>query len=170
MMNTGQMLLILGALVLFSLLLPSINQTILYNDRTLIASNAEMAAMSIAQRLLAEAGTKEFDVACITGPVLMPNQLTSASHLGPASGETYPNFNDLDDFDGLSIVDSLTFPSVPFTVTAQVDYVNPNNPTVVVGSPTFLKRLQVMVSGAYLINPMSEQPVQVNMEQIFAYF
>ena len=49
--NTGQMLLVIGALVLFSLMLPSMNQTILYNDRTLVSTNAELTAISLAEKI-----------------------------------------------------------------------------------------------------------------------
>lgn len=170
MANTGQMLLVLGALVLFSIMLPSLNSTILYNDRTLIATNAELAGISIAQKIVAEAGTKAFDVVCITSHPTSASQLTSPGNLGPAGGETYPNFNDLDDYHNLAIVDSLTLPSILFNISGLVNYVDSNNPSQTVGYQTFLKRLQVSVTSPYLINPASEQPVTITMEQIFAYY
>ena len=168
--NTGQMLLVIGALVLFSLMLPSMNQTILYNDRTLVSTNAELTAISLAEKIIAEAGTKAFDVFCITGTPTLASQLTSPYGLGPAYGEVYPNFNDLDDYDGMSIVDTTTFPSVAFNIAAKVRYVNPADPNQIVYYQTFLKKLRVTVSSPYLINPASEQPVTVSMEQIFAYY
>ena len=170
MVNTGQMLLILGALLLFSLMLPSLNQTMLYNDRTLLATNAELTAISLAEKILAEAGTKAFDIACITSNPLIPSQMTSAALLGPAWGETYPNFNDLDDYNNLALVDSVTFPSVLFNITSVVDYVDPIDPSTAVGYQTFVKRLRVSVTGPYLVNPASDAPVQITMEQLYAYF
>jgi hypothetical protein len=168
--NTGQMLLVLGALVLFSLMLPSMNQTILYNDRTLISTNAELTAISLAEKIIAEAGTKAFDVFCITGTPTSPSQLTSAYALGAAYGEVYPNFNDLDDYHNMSISDTTTFPSVPFNIAGQVVYINPANPNQTVNYQTYLKKLSVTVTSPYLINPASEQPVTVSLEQIFAYY
>ncbi len=170
MANTGQMLLVLGALVLFSLMLPSMNQSLLYNDRTLIATNAELTAISLAQKILAEAGTKAFDEVCLTTHPTTPNQLTALAAFGPEPGEAYPNFDDLDDYHGLSIQDSVTLPSVLFTIQGQVTYVNPNNPAVSTGSNSFLKQLRVTVTGPYLVNPASEQPVQITLEQIYAYY
>ena len=168
--NTGQTLLVLGSLVLFSLVLPSLNQTILYNDRTLVATNAEMTAISLAQKFLAEAGTKAFDTACVGAEPTSPSQLTSPFSLGPGMGETYPNFNDLDDFDGLAITDSITFPSVPFNITAVVNYVNPLSPTTVVAFQTWTKRMQVTVTSPWLINPASGTNVTITMEQVYAYY
>jgi hypothetical protein len=168
--NTGQMLLVLGALVLFSLMLPSMNQTILYNDRTLVSTNAELTAISLAEKIIADAGTKAFDVYCITGTPTSPSQLTSPYHLGPAYGEVYPYFNDLDDYHTMSIMDTTTFPSVSFNISARVNYVNPADPNQMVYYQTFLKKLRVTVTSPYLINPASEQPVTVSMEQIFAYY
>jgi hypothetical protein len=170
MANTGQMLLVLGALVLFSLMLPSMNRTILYNDRTLLSTNAELTGMSLAQKILDEAGTKAFDVVCITSHPTNPSQLTSPGSLGPAGGETYPNFNDLDDFHGVTILDSVTLPSVLFIITGQVTYADPNDPTQDVTYETFLKRLRVTVTGPYLVNPASGDSTQIALEQIFAYY
>ena len=170
MTNTGQMLLVLGALVLFSIMLPSLNQTLLHNDRTLISTNAELTAISLAEKILAEAGTLAFDVVCVTSHPTSPSQLTDPGNLGPAAGENYPNFNDLDDFHGVTIVDSTTLPSVLFNITGQVTYVDPNDPTQDVGYETFLKRLRVTVTGPYLVDPNSGTPTQIAMEQIYTYY
>ena len=170
MANTGQMLMVLGALLLFTIMLPSVNNTLLYNDRAVIESNAELVAMGLAQRILAEAGVEAFDVVCLSMPPTMANQLTAPGSLGPAGGETYPNFNDLDDFHNLSLVDSTSLPSVQFNITAQVVYVNPNNPSQVMGSQTFAKRLRVTVTSPFLVNPANNQPIQVQLEQVYAYY
>ncbi len=170
MTNTGQMLLILGALVLFSLLLPSINQSMLYNDRTLISTNAELAAMSLAEKVLAEAGAIAFDEVCLTSRPQVAGQLTRIGSLGPESGETYSNFDDLDDFHNVTILDSLTLPSVLFNIRGTVTYIDPNNPESVVNYRTFVKRLRVDVTGPYLVNPASEAAVQISMEQLYAFY
>jgi len=171
MANTGQMLLVLGSLVIFSLMLPSLNETLLYNDTTLISTNAELTAISLAQGMIAEAATKEFDAVCAGGyRPSSTSELTSSSGLGPGWWETYPDFNDIDDFNGLSLQDSTTFPSVLFNISCTVSYANPSNPDVNVSSTTWLKRLVVTVTSPYLINPASMQSVQIQMEQIFAFY
>jgi hypothetical protein len=164
------MLLILGALVLFSLMLPSLNETVLYNDTTLIATNAELTAIALAEKLLAEASTLAFDLYCLTTNITSPSQLTPAFSLGPAWGETYPNFNDLDDFNGLTLQDSTTFPSVLFNISCTVTYADTADPSLNVSTQTFLKRLLVNVTSPYLINPASGQSVTITMQQVFAYY
>ncbi len=170
MANTGQMLLVLGALLLFSLMLPSLNETLLYNDRTLVTSEVEIMAMSLAQMYLAEAGTKAFDEVCLTTSPKLPSQLTPTASLGRESSETYPNFDDMDDYLNLSLTDSVTMPSVKFTIAGAVCYMDPNNPSTTSASPTFIKRVRVTVGGPYLINPASETATQLTIEQLFAYY
>jgi hypothetical protein len=170
MVNTGQMLLVLGALMLFTLMLPSLNGTILYNDSALISAQAQVNAIALAQRYLAEAGTKVFDEACVSGNPTQPSQMTAAAFLGRGFGENYPDFDDLDDYDDLNIVDNTTLPSVSFTVTGEVTYMNPTNPTVVSSTQTYLKRLRISVTGPYLVDPGSQAPIPITVEQLFAYF
>lgn len=170
MVNTGQMILVLGALLLFSLTLPSMNQSLLYNDRTLIATSAEIAAMSLAQKILAEAGTKAFDEVCLTTYVQNASQLTPIASLGKETGEDYPNFDDLDDYHNVVIVDSLTLPSVPFTISGTVAYRKMNIPGEIESSQTFIKCLRVTVTSPYLVNPSHNSPTAISLEQLYTLY
>lgn len=170
MVNTGQMLLVLGALLLFTLMLPSLNETILYNDRSMVNTKAEMTAMTLAQRFLEEAGSKKFDEACVTGSPTLPSQMTPSGLLGRETGETYPNFDDVDDYNNLSFVDTLTLPTVRFNVAAAVTYINSSNPTQTSTSRTFIKQLRLTVTGPYLVNPASETAVQITLEQLYTFY
>ncbi len=170
MMNTGQILLVLGALVLFSMLLPSVNQSILYNDRTLISTNSEITAISLCEKFLGEASTMVFDEVCVSSRPQSTSQLTASASFGSETGESYPNFDDIDDFHGIAFQDSTTLPSVLFNIVGSVSYVDPNNPSNNLSSKTFLKRLRISVTGPYLVNPSSGKPVTVYLEQIFAFF
>ncbi len=170
MVNTGQMLLVIGALLLFTLMLPSLNETMLYNDRTTVGTKVEMTAMALAQRYLAEAGTKAFDEVCLTIQPSLPSQLTTSGSLGRESGETYPNFDDLDDYRNLTMVDTITMPSVRFDLSAAVSYVDPANPTGSTSTQTFLKRVRISITGPYLVNPASEAALQITLEQLFSYY
>ena len=170
MFNTGQMLLVLGAIVLFSIILPSLNQVILYNDVNIIVTRVENSALALAQGYLSEAATKEFDEVCLTSLPLIASQLTPVANLGSESGEYYPNFDDLDDYVDLSLVDSTTFPSVSFTVTGAVDYIDPDNPETTSGSPTFVKRLRITVTSSYLVDPVSRNTLQITLERLYAFY
>jgi MSHA pilin protein MshD len=170
MFNTGQTMLVLGALVIFSLLLPSLNSSLLYSDRTVTSTNAELTAISLAQKILAEASTKVFDVVCLTSHPTHATSMTAVASLGRETGETYPNYNDVDDYKNLALVDSTSLPSVRFTITASCDYVDPDHPADVSANPTFVKRLRVTVTGPFLINPMTDAPLSISTEQLFAYY
>jgi hypothetical protein len=170
MFNTGQMLLVLGAVVLFATLLPSLNETILYSDKNQYAARAEVAAVTLAHNILSQAATRLYDRACATGPIQNLLQLTPAAQLGADPGEVYPYFNDLDDFGDVNLVDTTSLPSIHFTITAQVDYVNPANPTQVSGSQTWMKRLRVFVNSPYLADPVTADSIQIRLDRLYTYF
>jgi hypothetical protein len=170
MHNTGQMLMVLGALILFSLAFPSLNRTLLDTDQTLMTTNAELTAISLAQKILAEAGCKAYDQICLTSHPTLASQMTAVGSLGKESGETYPNFNDVDDYNNLTLNDSTTLPSVRFTVTGTVTYINPTNPSETMSSQTFVKRIRVTVTGPYLVDPASKAALSIQMEQLYAFF
>jgi type II secretory pathway pseudopilin PulG len=169
MFNTGQMILVLGAMVLFAIVLPSVNSAIFYSDSNQVLTKVENSAISIAQKYLSEAATKKFDEVCMTNRPLVASQLTPTANLGCDAGENYPNFDDVDDYSHFSIVDSTTFPSVPFNVNATVDYVDPNNPSVVSSSQTFIKRLRVTISSSFLVDPASGNSLQIVLERLYAF-
>ncbi len=147
--NTGQMLLILGAILLFSLMLPSLNETILQNDRTMVRTQTELTA---------------------TTQPRFGYQLTPVASLGAESGEAYPNYDDLDDFADLALLDTTSLASISYTLTGAVTYMNPAAPSSPGGSPTFVKRLRVTVSSPYLLDPGSEQPMPIMLDQIYTYY
>jgi len=169
MINTGQMLLVLAALVLFSLMLPSVNQTMLYGDQNQVLTRTENSAMALAQGILSEAATKTFDEVCFTSIPHITAQLTPISDLGSDAGETYPFYDDIDDYADLSIVDTSAFVSVPFTITATVDYVDPNNISTVSSVPTFVKKLTVVVVSPFLLDAASGDSVAIALERYYAY-
>jgi hypothetical protein len=170
MVNTGQMLLVMGAILLFSLMLPSLNGTILYNDSALVTSQAQINAFGLAQRYLAEAGTMAFDEASVGSHPALTSQMTPVASLGRESGENYPHFDDLDDYMDLSVTDSTTLSSVRFDITGNVTYMDPANPSHTSTVRTFLKRVRITVSGPYLIDPASQAAMPIYVEQLFAYF
>ncbi len=168
--NTGQMLLVLGALLLFSIALPSLNDTLLHNDLTLFCTNAELTALSLCQKFLGEAGTKVFDEVCLTTQPQLATQLTDVGNLGRETGESYPNFDDVDDYHNLAFRDSTTLPSVLFIVSGNVTYIDPGDPAHAVAYRTFVKRLRITVRGPYLLNLPNDQLVDIVMEQLYTQF
>jgi hypothetical protein len=171
MVNSGQMLLVLGALLLFSLIMPALNGTMLYNDRSMTVSKVQVNAMAIAQKFLSEAATKEFDQNAFQGGHIWYTSFTPPGSLGAETGEVYPNYNDVDDYNSLSLIDSTSMPSVRFTITGNVTYVDANNP----GQPyaiqqTYVKRVRITVSSTFLVNPVNQQPQPIYYERLYTYF
>jgi len=153
-MHTGQMLLVLGALVIFSMLALSMNSSILTSTETSIETESIRTATDVAQSMTSEITSKEFDLAVTNGTLDDIMDLTAPYSLGPAWNESYPNYNDVDDFDDFS--KTVTTPRLgDFTINVEVKYVPRNNPDQVVYYRTKMKRIKVVVNGPSLENPVT---------------
>ncbi len=166
-MNTGQMLLSVGALVLLGTTVLSVNRSFTQQGVVLEQTEVGVYAISLATSIVEEASGKAFDAATVNNSVTTTASLTNANKLGPETGEaTTPastdNFDDFDDYNNLTMgvriagVDS-------FTVKGTVYYVNPATPDVPTTSSTFYKRLDVQVYG-------STSADTIKMSYIFSYF
>jgi hypothetical protein len=164
-MNTGQMLLTTGALILMGTTIITINR--MYNRQGDVLHQTEIGvyAVSLATSLLEEASGQNFDEATVNDAVTSTSSLSNT--LGPESGEkTSPDstvhFDDFDDYNNLIMgfriqgVDS-------FTVKANVYYINDSDPSTPVSTRTWFKRMDVSVSG-------SASADTVKMSYIFSYF
>ncbi len=101
-MSTNQSLFSLGALLLFSLISLRFNSTVLENTTVEVENKVYLTAFSLADDLIEEIKQKAFDAATIKFPTTDPSDLTSAYSLGPGGWEVYPNYNDIDDFNGFT--------------------------------------------------------------------
>jgi hypothetical protein len=148
-MNTGQMLLVLGAMVLLSSLILSANRSVLENTDMVAQGGYRLAATSLGRAMIEEARTKEFDEKVVgTPPTSLPLGFTAHGTLGPDSGESDPDFDDVDDFHGLDR-DLTTADSVGYRLSVQVGYVDTADPNTVISSRTFYKKMDVTVSSDY---------------------
>lgn len=87
----GQAMLILGAFALLSVLALSINQTLLSTQTIGLEMEANLTALSIAQTLMDEITTQEFDERTTTGvKIYSTSEMTPVASFGPApeAGET----------------------------------------------------------------------------------
>ena len=153
-MNGTQMMLVLGAVVLLSLLVLNLGSSMLYSDDQMSQNEYTMAATTVAQTMLAEIGTKAFDFATVSDEFADPSTFTSPGGLGHGSWETYPNFNDVDDYNRLSTTMS-TPRAGDFDVYCRVEYVDPANPDNPVSVRTRTKRVRVTVSSQLLAQPVT---------------
>jgi len=144
-MNTGQMLLTIGAMILLSTLILRVNSNFSNNTTTVYNSKFGILATSFGNSILEEASDKAFDDATTGNSVSSTNSLTTVIKLGPETGEVYPNFDDIDDYDGLVKIDS-TLPGAAFKASCKVDYVSPTNPDVKSLIPTWTKKISVEIT------------------------
>lgn len=157
-MGQKELLLTIGAITIFALVSLSVNRHILINTDAIYGRQAEFYAAKLAQRFIEEAKVKAFDESTINNtPSNIPNDFSS---LGPGGSESYPNFDDVDDFNGFST--TVATKVGPMTVNIAVAYVNETNLDSVVTSKTYYKRMTVTTQSDYLNAP-------VTMRYVFAF-
>jgi hypothetical protein len=164
--NTGQTLLSIGALVLLGSVIVSANRSSLQHGVILQQTEIGVYAVSLAIGRIEEATGKSFDEFTApddsgdTDTATSLTQLTST--LGPESGEVYPDFDDIDDFNNLTTtvyiagVDTMRIHST-------VAYVSPSNPDLLLTTRTWHKKLTVYVTG-------SATRDTVRISSIFSYW
>ncbi len=165
-MNTSQMLITLGALILLSLVILRVNRGFLTTDSVLLDSKIDVLAVSVATSILEEANGKAFDEITDSTSINDVNLLSSV--LGPESGEVYPFFDDFDDYNGFVKIDS-TNPIAKFKVICKVNYVNPTNLDDTTTSKTWHKKLTVYVTSPSMLGHDHKQDT-LKMSSIFSYW
>jgi len=165
-MNTGQMMITLGALMLLALVVLRVNNGFLNTNSILLDSKLGVLATSVATSVIEEATGKAFDHNTDTTSVSLHSKLSAT--LGPESGETYPNYNDFDDFDGYSKIDN-TMPAAEFNVNCEVDYVNDTDLDGKTTSRTWHKRITVFVSSKSMLG-QDYIPDTISMSAVYSYW
>jgi len=116
-MNLGQMILVVGAIVLLGILVLNANSTVYQASDTMYTSEFGVTAVSLATSLVEEADGKMFDVVVApknTSDLYDSTLLTPVGSLGPEPGENetyrglppmsgHNDFDDFDDFNGLKL-------------------------------------------------------------------
>jgi hypothetical protein len=162
-MNTGQVMFILGAFAMLSMLALNVNRT-MYGSLVLgLEMEATLNALSIGQSMLDEVMQKNFDQKTISKIAYSYSDITAAGSLGPGGGEevtgfdsaytsggtfhdfqSKSKFNDVDDYKGYTrkVWDNrLGY----FEVTDSVKYVKESDPNAVSSTATFYKMVVVVV-------------------------
>jgi len=172
-MHTGQMLTVLGALALLSLVSLSVNTMIVGKTTMMLDAEAQLNAVSIAQSMIDEIMTKSYDAATATAKVYDPTQFTATGGLGCSSTENtavpkpdvYPyksvlGYNDVDDYHNYKRL-AFTPRMGNFTVVDTVFYVSETNPNLVSGAQTFFKKVVVTVRHPNMTSPLQLSDVAV---------
>ncbi len=164
-MNTGQMLLTIGAIILFSILALQINSNQLTTQETMQNSKFGILAVSVASSFIEEATEKAFDENSIDDFVTSLSTLTSRGSFGPDAGEnpdSTSQFDDFDDYDGYTVTIT-DMPSAVFKVMCTVDYVNPEASGFFTTSKTWHKQLTVRVTSPSMRDT-------IKMSKVFSYW
>jgi hypothetical protein len=148
MVGKSDLLLVLGAMMVFSLLTVNVNSFLLKNNIIQVNSELNFNAVSLAQNIIDVARTKSFDETTTNGnqPAVIPSGFSTT--LGPESGETYQNFNDFDDYNNYTKKD--TTESGVYTALISVNYVTGTNYTQISSIPTIYKRMIVKITSKNL--------------------
>jgi len=161
-MNTGQGLITIAAMMLLSIMVLRVNNTILNTGKVVYDAKFGLLATSIATSMLEEINSKAFDANTDSLNATSLSQLTAPNKLGPESGEVYPNFDDIDDYNGYTRTDS-SMPSAIFNISCKVVYVSSTSPDSPSTSATWNKKITVTVS-----SPSMQDTV--TMSTIFSYW
>lgn len=140
-MGGYQTFLVLGAIVLLSLLALTVNRTILSSSDSIYDAECIIEANNSAQEVVNEIIEKEFDEAVANGTAT--DESSFSATLGPEAGESYPAFDDVDDYNGRQA--SVQKSMAVFDMSVVIDYVNPALPDQVSSSRTRTKRILVNV-------------------------
>jgi len=171
-MGYQNLFLVMASSILLTLLIVQINTHNVEGSEALQQMELTHTATAIAQQFIDEARSKKFDAqAGMIDPAAMPGGFTPWNNLGHGNWETYPAYNDVDDYHNFNqtvyvtgtAIDSVSTNGIPFTVAIQVQYVSAAKPDSAVLMNTFLKRVTVTVSSSWL-------PHSVTVKQVFSYF
>ncbi|MFZ0453336.1 MAG: hypothetical protein WCE54_19525 [Ignavibacteriaceae bacterium] len=158
-MNTGQMMLSIGALILLSAMILRVNSTFLSTDTTVQASKFGVLATSLATSYIEEASRKQFDE---NTSVAISDSTLLSTNLGLDGIETISDCNDFDDFGALD-TNITNLPSATFNVRGKVSYINPQNPDIDVNYRTWNKKLTITVTSEF-------SPDTIRISSVFSYF
>jgi hypothetical protein len=149
MSSSVQSMLSLGALMIFGIISLRFDSAVLQNVEMEVENKVYLTAFSLADDLLEEIKQKAFDDQTVVFKSITPDALTPSANLGNESGETWPNFNDIDDYNNYSKPVSLPH-AENYTVTCSVNYVQESDPEHISSSQTYFKRVDLFVDSPYL--------------------
>ena len=152
-MNTGQSLFSIGALLLLSISILRVNNSILTTNTIMQDSKLGVLGISLATSLIEEANRKAFDAASAEDAVNNLGDLTLPTSLGPALGETPDLFNDFDDYNGFVKLDTIN--AIDYKLNCSVNYVSPSDVNGVSPLATWHKKITVLISSSFMHDTLS---------------
>jgi hypothetical protein len=154
-MAGNQMMLSIAAMIFLSLLILNVHSSTTDKLIILYSNEAVIEATGIVQAVFEEIQTKAFDEATTSSAAKERNLLTTVESLGTDSSETvYTDFDDIDDYNGLSITDSANVMG-KFNLAVLVYYVDETSPYDSSGTRTYIKRVDISINNESLPTTLS---------------
>jgi hypothetical protein len=167
-MGMGQMLSVLGALMLLSMVSLGINSMIISKTTTMLEAEASLSAVSLAQTMIDEIQTKSYDASTVGSRIYDASDFTTASGLGPngltetpyvPKPDTYNPFrsvkyyNDVDDYHLYRRRASTPILGY-FDILDSIYYVKESDPSTKSTTQTFFKKIVVKVTHRNMSYPV----------------
>ncbi len=153
MSSNIQSMLSLGALMIFGIISLRFDSAVLQNTEVEVENKVYLTAFSLADDLLEEIKQRAFDEQTVVFKSITTAALTPAQSLGKESGEVWPNFNDIDDYNNYSKPVSLPH-AENYTVICKIHYASESDQNVISTSQTYYKRVEITVNSPYLSNEL----------------
>lgn len=153
-MSNIQSFLSIGAITLMSIVSLRFNEAVLQNSTIEVENKVYLTAFSLADDLIEEIKEKSFDATTVFFPTTDPLTLTPPAKLGTEANDTYPNYDDIDDYNGYTRKISAPH-AEDYEVSCTVWYVNSLNQNQFSSVQTFYKRVEVQVESPYMRSPVS---------------
>lgn len=166
-MGTGQMLITVGAMILLSIIILSINQGYLVNTEVMLDAKFDLLATSLAISVVEDANGLAFDENTSGGTTIL--NVSQLSTIGVDASEYYisreqTDFNDFDDYHDLHIeYNDTTLKSAIYHIDCEVGYITDINPDVFTNSKTWYKKLNVTVYSPSMTDT-------IRMSTVMSYF
>ncbi len=157
-MNLGQSLFAIGALILLSLNIMSVNTRILRTDEVALNSKIGVLATSIGTSIIEDASKLPFDENTRDDAVSNLSLLTS-----PLGREKDGEINDFDDYNNYTKIDTVF--TIPFKAVCKVNYIIPTNLNGFTNTKTWHKKLTIKIS-----TPFSQDTIQLSSVYSYWYF
>jgi hypothetical protein len=188
----ANMMLTIGAILLFGTFLSSSNKLMIGNNQIAAQNEYYIAGLSIAQSVIDEAKTKAFDQNTFNASAVVPlTSMTAAASLGKEAGETMPawdtlswggpysanykgywsalRFNDVDDYkDYRRLVN--TPRAEGYRVIVNVNYANASSPDNSSAVRTYCKKMTVKVTSPFFRSKYETQNNQQDTITVFYAF
>jgi len=174
-MGLGQTLLTIMAMVLMGRMIVSTNASVVNTGSVKDMAEYRITATSLGTSAIESATALAFDAASVDTFITATriNELTASGQLGPEYGETTPAlFNDVDDYDGYTRVDTIPNSAI-FTTSVRVDYVNVvSNSITPTTTKTFNKMITVYMTSDYLVDYTTTPPRKdtLTFRTVFSYW